>query len=107
MTRPSPVRIAAGLFLAVLMTSCGGAGVDTEADGSAATADGRAGGPTDTGGGARPGGPFDLEAFENIGGDYAGLQSSVDGTCEGGSLCHLGDPDIVAGHPDDVGGVDN
>lgn len=97
MTRLSPWSLLLGFLLAVFLSACAGSGtVDEAADAAAASAaqrdsdsgdsddgsqdeaqtdaattgdgGGRAGGPEpDTGGGARPGGPFDVEAFEQIG----------------------------------------
>ena len=96
MTRLSPLRLLFGFLLAVLLSGCAASGtVDEAADAAAASAaerdgsgdsddgsedegetdaattgdgGGRAGGPDpDSGGGARPGGPFDVEAFEQIG----------------------------------------
>ena len=96
MTRHSPARFVLAVFLAGLLTACGGTtGVDEAGDAAAAQqevapegtdeggedsgssesedggneeAAGRPGGPEpEEAGGARPGGPFDVEAFEQIG----------------------------------------
>lgn len=97
MTRHSPVRFVLAVFLAGLLVACGGGetGVDEAGNEAAASAAGQGGGDSgssdgeddggDEGGddgeaagrpggpepeepdGARPGGPFDVEAFEQIG----------------------------------------
>lgn len=61
----------------------------------------------ETEGGGLPGGPFDLEAFENIGGPFSGLRASTEDRC-GGGACHLVDPpDVIDGDPAALeGGID-
>lgn len=131
MARFSPLPVLFGCLLAVSLTACSGdAGVDPAAAGDGASASrtgdgagqgdsGNSGGAAEAAGGARPGapepqsgggaragGPFDLEAFENIGGPFGGLAASVAGRC-GGGACSLGKPVIVSGDPGTVdGGID-
>ena len=127
MTRHSPFRLLLGFLPAVLLSSCAGtgAGTDEAADAAAASAAEQVRGPGGSVGSggmdsgsqaavytsaattgrtvdALPGGPFDLEVFHTIGGGYSGLRSSVDSRCEGGTRCHLGNPEIVDGQPGDI-----
>ena len=77
-------------------------------DGSDDSGDGSSGGPdVDSGGaGARPAGVGDVEAFENLGGEFSGLQAGVAADCDGGRLCTLAEPVVVNGDPADLGGVE-
>lgn len=81
MTRHSPVRFVLTVCLAGLLSACGGTtAVDETGDAAAASAGQEAPDPAERDGearpgapepeeveGARPGGPFDVEAFEQIG----------------------------------------
>src|SRR5688500_5069649 len=63
----------------------GSAGDSGDSGGSGDSGDGAAGGPeVDAGGaGARPGGPFDIDAFEQVGQSYAEFLQSAPGPCDG------------------------
>ena len=127
MTRLSPFRLLLGFLLAVVLSSCAGSGVEEAGDAAAASAaehesdsgssddesqeegqsdaattgdgGGRAGGPDpDTGGGARPGGPFDVEAFEQVGQPAEEFLPYGRAYCSGGRCTlveeHVEDPEV-------------
>lgn len=110
MTRHRTLAAVLGPPLAVLLLSCGGGlpGADEAAEVAAASdadeaappgtddaeAPPRPGGPDPGDGGGRPGAPFDIEAFENIGGPLENFRDTVASTC-GGGACEVVEEIVV------------